>query len=78
MRIRKKEKYKISLALFTCLLNKDYVITNCTYIIKNTIQKVTVPDHKINSNPFKIPLTVVGYIVQAPFTLRLYPKSHSQ
>ena len=35
--IRKQKNYKIIVASATCVLNREYVITNCRYIIENSV-----------------------------------------
>ena len=37
MNKKKTKKYKIPVVLVTCVSNREYVITNCTYNIENTV-----------------------------------------
>ena len=45
---KKTRNYMILLALATCVLNREYVITNYTYIIKNSIMKISRKGKSIN------------------------------
>ena len=38
---KKTKNYKILVALTACILNREYVVTNCTYITNNSIVKVS-------------------------------------
>ena len=46
---KKTRKYKILVALATCVLNSGYVITNNMYIIENSLMSVlkNVPKHSM-------------------------------